>query len=129
MLRNEQVLLPPLLEQKKIAEVLESVDEAIAKTEAVIAQTERVKQGLLQQLLTRGIGHTKFKQTDLGEIPESWEVGIVGDLGKIVTGKTPSTANADFWGDAVPFITPGDLHDGCPVVEKFNRFLSISSKL
>jgi type I restriction enzyme, S subunit len=74
MLRDEQVLLPPLSEQKKIAAILESVDDTIAKTEGVIAQTQRVKQGFLQQLLTRGIGHTKFKQTELGEIPESWEV-------------------------------------------------------
>jgi type I restriction enzyme S subunit len=69
--------LPPLPEQKKIAEILGSVDEAIAKTEAVIKQTQRVKQGLLQTLLTRGIGHTKFKQTELGEIPESWEVKTI----------------------------------------------------
>lgn len=66
--------LPPLAEQKKIAEILGSVDEAIQATQAVIDQTRKVKQGLLQQLLTRGIGHTRFKKTEIGEIPESWEV-------------------------------------------------------
>jgi type I restriction enzyme, S subunit len=75
-----KMLCPPLSEQKKIAEILEGVDDAIAKTESVIAQTQRVKQGLLQQLLTRGIGHTKFKQTPLGEIPESWEVLKIEDV-------------------------------------------------
>ncbi|MGH1399173.1 MAG: restriction endonuclease subunit S [Alphaproteobacteria bacterium] len=82
-----EVDLPPLPEQKKIAEVLGSVDEAIAKTEAVIAQTQRVKQGLLQTLLTRGIGHTKFKQTELGEIPESWEIKPIGDMVEFSNGK------------------------------------------
>ena len=71
--------LPPLPEQKKIAAILSSVDEAIGATEAVIAQTRRVKEGLLQDLLTRGIRrggrpHTRFKETVIGEIPESWEV-------------------------------------------------------
>jgi hypothetical protein len=68
------VLLPPFPEQKKIAAILSSVDEAIQATQAVIDQTRRVKEGLLQDLLTRGIGHTRFKQTEIGEIPEGWEV-------------------------------------------------------
>jgi type I restriction enzyme S subunit len=73
-LRNWSILLPPLPEQKKIAAILSSVDEAIASTQAVIDQTRKVKQGLLQHLLTRGLGHTKFKESAIGEIPESWEV-------------------------------------------------------
>ena len=74
-----KLLIPPLPEQKKIAEVLSSVDEAIAATKAAIDQTKQVKKGLLQTLLTKGIGHTKFKQTELGEVPESWEVRPLGD--------------------------------------------------
>lgn len=120
MLRDEQVLLPPLPEQKKIAEILESVDDAIAKTEAVIAQTERVKQGLLQQLLTRGIGHTKFKQSPLGEIPESWEVVSLGELQKSddITGIQDGNHGAihpkasDYVDEGIPFVMARDLVDG-----------------
>ena len=79
-LRDLPLLLPPLPEQKKIAEILGSVDESIRATKAVIEQTKKVKKGLLQQLLTRGIGHTRFKQTEIGEIPESWEVVRLGDI-------------------------------------------------
>jgi type I restriction enzyme S subunit len=79
-LRELSLLLPPLPEQKKIADILGSVDEAIRATKAVIEQTKKVKKGLLQQLLTRGIGHTRFKQTEIGEIPESWEVVRLGDV-------------------------------------------------
>jgi type I restriction enzyme S subunit len=75
-----EVTVPSLPEQKKIAEVLSSVDEAIAATKAVIDQTKQVKKGLLQTLLTKGINHTKFKQTELGEIPESWEVGSLSEV-------------------------------------------------
>jgi type I restriction enzyme S subunit len=77
---NQLVLVPPLHEQKQIVDILSSVDEAIASTQAVIDQTRKVKQGLLQQLLTRGIGHTKFKESAIGEIPESWEVVELGDI-------------------------------------------------
>lgn len=65
---------PPLSEQQKIAAILNSVDDAIQATQAVIDQTQRVKQGLLQHLLTHGIGHTRFKQTEIGDIPESWNI-------------------------------------------------------
>ncbi|WP_448203591.1 restriction endonuclease subunit S [Azospirillum sp. sgz302134] len=66
--------LPPLRQQRRIAEILSSIDEAIAATQMVIEQTRVVKQGVLERLLTRGIGHTRFKKTDIGEIPEKWEV-------------------------------------------------------
>lgn len=72
--RETLVSLPPLPEQQKIAEILASVDDAIQATEAVIEQTKKVKQGMMNRLLTKGIGHTRFKQTEIGEIPEGWEV-------------------------------------------------------
>ncbi|MDZ7778956.1 MAG: restriction endonuclease subunit S [Gemmatimonadota bacterium] len=85
-LMGERLLLPPLPEQRKIAAILSSVDDAIAATRKVIEQTERVKQGLLQTLMTRGIGHTRFKQTEIGEIPEEWEVVTLEDVCEVRTG-------------------------------------------
>ena len=67
-------LYPPLKEQQKIASILSNVDELIQKTEQIIEQTQRLKKGLMQRLLTKGIGHTKFKKTELGEIPEEWKL-------------------------------------------------------
>lgn len=55
-LENYEIYLPSLEEQQKIADILSSVDEAIEKTEAIIDQTETVKKGLMQQLLTRELG-------------------------------------------------------------------------
>ena len=72
--------LPPLQEQRRIAEILSSVDDAIAATRAVIEQTRKVKQGVQERLLTKGIGHTHFKQTEIGDIPEGWEVKPVDEL-------------------------------------------------
>lgn len=73
-LKDLNIGLPPLPEQTKIANILSKVDSEIEKVERIIEQTEKLKKGLMQKLLTKGIGHTKFKQTELGEIPEEWEV-------------------------------------------------------
>jgi len=66
------VKLPPLPEQRRIAEILSSVDDAIQTTKAVIEQTRKVKDGVLERLLTEGIGHTKFKDSPFGLLPRNW---------------------------------------------------------
>lgn len=73
---NLQVLLPPAGEQRKIAAILSSVDDAIESTQAVIDQLGVVKKAMMAELLTRGLPgrHTRFKQTEIGEVPEEWEV-------------------------------------------------------
>ena len=78
-----EVGVPPLPEQRKIAAILSSVDDAIEKTRAVINGVQVVKRGLMQELLARGLPgrHTRFKQTEIGEIPESW---IETNLGEVL---------------------------------------------
>ncbi|WP_319518998.1 restriction endonuclease subunit S [uncultured Martelella sp.] len=80
VLKTHHVGVPPLHEQRRIAEILSSVDEAIAATRAVIKQTRKVKQGVLERLLTKGIGHTRSKQTEIGDIPEGWRVAELSTL-------------------------------------------------
>jgi hypothetical protein len=78
----------PLPEQRKIAEILTTVDRAIEETEAMVGKQQRIKTGLMQDLLTRGIdahGQLRteathaFKDSPLGRIPVEWEVGIGSD--------------------------------------------------
>jgi len=66
--------IPPLPEQKKIASILTSVDEVIEKTQSQIDKLQDLKKGTMNELLTKGIGHTEFKDSELGRIPKSWEV-------------------------------------------------------
>jgi len=73
-LENCLLPMPPLNEQRKISEVLSTVDESIQKTDDIIAKTERLKKGLMQELLTKGIGHKEFKDTEIGRIPKDWKV-------------------------------------------------------
>lgn len=95
-LRSFEVNLPPLPEQRKIATILSSVDDAIEKTEAIIKQTETLKKGLMHQLLTKGIAHSSFKQTEIGEIPTKWEMRKVGDLVKFEGGSQPPRDTFEF---------------------------------
>lgn len=81
------VVLPPLSEQKKTAEILSTVDEAIQKREEIIEKTKELKKGLMQELLTRGIGHEKFKKTKLGEVPVDWEVVKLKDILSLTYGE------------------------------------------
>ncbi len=77
---NTSIPLPPLPEQRKIAAVLSSADRSIAATEKLIAKLADLKKALMQQLLTKGIGHTEFKPSQLGQIPKSWEVMELNNL-------------------------------------------------
>jgi type I restriction enzyme S subunit len=79
-IQKYEIKLPPLKEQQKIASILSNVDSQINQTQKEIEQTQRLKKGLMQKLLTRGIGHTKFKKVNLGKstlnvkIPEDWQI-------------------------------------------------------
>jgi len=103
-------VLPPLSEQQKIASILSTVDESIQKTDDIIAKTERLKKGLIQELLKRGIGHKEFKDTEIGRIPKEWEVRKISDLFDVITGTTPSTRMEKYWnGGSINWLTPTDL--------------------
>ena len=82
-IRALPVLLPPLPEQRAIADVLDSIDEAIERTEAVIAATETLRDSLLHELLTRGVPgwHTEWKDVPgIGTVPAGWEVVRLGNV-------------------------------------------------
>ena len=103
--------LPPLEEQKKIADILSTVDKKIAFVEENINATEELKKGLMQKLLTEGIGHTEFKDSELGRIPESWEVKSIGSLTSLTAGGTPSTQIKDYWNPKeVPWLSSGEVN-------------------
>ena len=82
--------IPPLLEQQKIASILSGVDALIESTQHIIEKTERLKKGLMQRLLTKGISHTKFKKVKwlFGKeikIPEEWEIRTLDSLISLLT--------------------------------------------
>lgn len=114
-LRSLPVLLPPLAEQRAIAAVLDSIDHAIERTEEFIAVTERLRDALLHQLLTRGVPgwHSEWKEAPgIGTIPASWDVVRLGDVAEVRSGTTPSRKRSDYWVEgSVPFIKTGRVND------------------
>lgn len=80
ILAKQEFMIPPLEEQKQIADLLWSVEDNIEKAETLIIINEKLKRGLLKELLTKGIGHKKFKKTEIGELPEEWDVVKIEDI-------------------------------------------------
>lgn len=86
-----KIAIPPHKEQQKIVSILNNVDDSIQKTMEQIEKTKKIKTGLMQKLLTKGIDHTKFKKVKIGysqikEIPYSWDTKKINDICKIVDG-------------------------------------------
>jgi type I restriction enzyme, S subunit len=103
--------VPPLSEQRKIAAILSSVDDAIEASQAVIEQLQVVKKAMMAELLTKGLPgrHKKFKQTEIGAVPEEWEVVRLGDVGDWLSGGTPSKQEPSLWKGPVPWVSPKDM--------------------
>ena len=105
-----EICLPDFEEQQKIAEILSTADEAIQRVNDQIIKTERLKKGLMQTLFTNGIGHTEFKMTEIGEIPEEWEISKLSKIFRVFTGTTPSTKIGKYWSNGnIEWLTPKDL--------------------
>lgn len=121
-LKTLNVVFPPLPEQQKIAAILSSVDDVIEKTRAQIDKLKDLKTGMMQELLTKGIGpdgapHTAFKDSPLGRIPEGWGVRPLMEFSKP---EKNSFVNGPFGSDllsseltsaGVPVIYVRDLKD------------------
>jgi len=104
-LRETEFLTPPLPEQKKIASILTSVDEVIENTQKQIDKLQDLKKATMNELLTKGIGHTEFKDSELGRIPKSWEVVNFSDITTLITkGTTPSSIGCAFTESGINFI-------------------------
>jgi type I restriction enzyme, S subunit len=107
-MENFQIPLPPTkAEQEAIAEALSDTDAFIESLEQLIAKKRQIKQGAMQELLTGkrrlpGFGESKgYKRTDLGVIPEDWDVVYLSDVGRSLTGLTYSPSNVRAFGTLV----------------------------
>ena len=112
-LLKEQVIRFPesLPEQRKIAAIISSVDDAIEKTQAVIDQAWILKRGLMQELFTRGLPspYSRSKVIRRWNIPEGWMAMALGDVATVVGGGTPKRSEPAFWDGNVPWATPTDV--------------------
>ena len=114
LIRGYRLYLPPLTEQRAIADVLDSIDDAIERTDAVIAATETLRDSLLHELLTRGVPgwHTEWKDVPgIGTIPADWKVVRFGEV--IADGPTNGIYKPEVdYGDGSPIIRIDDFVSG-----------------
>ena len=120
-LRRIIIPLPPLKEQEKIADILSTADEKIDAIEGQIQKAETLKKGLLQKLLSEGIGHSEFKDSELGKIPESWEIVKLDNMSSVITkGTTPTTLGFNYEDSGINFIKVESIgKNGNFIIDKF----------
>ncbi|NQE44525.1 Type-1 restriction enzyme MjaXIP specificity protein [ANME-1 cluster archaeon GoMg2] len=138
--KNFFVLKPPLPEQRKIAKILETVDNAIERTDTIIEKYKRIKQGLMQDLLTRGVVENdelgvmnyelrdekkhRFKDSPLGRIPEEWEVVEIYEICNIINGGTPKTEKTEYWNGDIPWLSVEDFNTGKRWVVSSTKYIT-----
>ena len=96
--------LPPITEQRRIAEILDKADALRAKRRAALAQLDTLTQAIFLDLFG-----------DAATNPKGWPRIALKDLGKVKTGGTPPSSMPNMFGGSIPFVTPGDLESDAPV--------------
>lgn len=114
-MEDQLILTPPLAEQRRIAEVISSVDEKIVLIEQNITQTKMLKSGFMQKLFSKGVGvqdedgvwrkHTKFRDSAFGPIPSNWKTPKLGDcVTKVGSGVTPKGGSKAYLVEGIPLL-------------------------
>ncbi len=107
--------------QRKIVEILSTIDQTIAHTEALIQKYQQIKAGLMHDLFIRGItsdGQLRpprkeapelYQETAIGWIPREWKAKDLGSACDWYSGGTPSRGNQEWWEGKVPWLSPKDM--------------------
>ena len=111
-IKNYPMPLPPINVQRHIASILSRYDSLIENYQKQIKLLEEAARRLYKEWFIdlRFPGHENTKIVD--GVPEGWERKKVGEIGTVITGKTPSTSNKENYGGSIPFITIPDMHTG-----------------
>lgn len=111
-----QIILPSIDQQRKIVAEYNAIQQRIKLNEQLIVKLEETAQAIYRKMFVDGI--------DKNNLPEGWRIGILGEFGDIITGKTPSSDNPEDFGDDMLFITPGDFAVGSKFILNTERHLS-----
>ena len=108
---REQVIRAPTDrdEQKRIAWFLKTIEDSVEVESAICDKLAALKSATMAKLFREGLRGEPLKQTEIGEIPESWEVVRVGDIARITTGTTPSTDEPEYYVGDIPFVKTAEI--------------------
>ena len=119
IIRNLEVDYPPLPEQKKIAHILTTVKRAIDVQERIIQVTTELKKALMHKLFTEGLRNEPQKQTEIGPVPESWEVRKLGNIAKTISkGSSPKWQGFHYTDSGILFVRSQNVGDGKMLLEE-----------
>lgn len=124
-IRNYKFSLPPIETQRKIASILSGYDDLIENNLERIKILEEMAQQTYEEWFVRMRfpGYETAVMNEETGLPEGWEKKTLIGLGKISTGKTPSTLNDDFYNGNIPFIKTPDMSGSTYVIET-NQYLT-----
>jgi type I restriction enzyme S subunit len=117
--RRNQMQILELLDAKidaneSLSKTLESIAQTIFKSWFIDFDPVKAKMAgetpAGMDAATEALFPDSMEESELGLMPKGWNIKIVSDFGKVVTGKTPSTKVTEYWGDQVPFVTIPDMH-------------------
>ena len=102
------------------------MQRAIEAQERIIQTTTELKKALMHKLFTEGLRHEPQKQTEIGPIPESWEVVKLGEIAKIERGKFSHRPRNEprFYGGEYPFVQTGDVSNCDGYVRSYTQTLN-----
>ena len=111
--RELEIPVPPKPEQEKIAAILWKLQRAIATQDRLIAAAGDLKQSTMQRLFTHGLRGEALKDTEIGPMPESWDVTTLGAIATVSAGGTPSRSQPEYWkGGTIPWVKTGEVDYG-----------------
>lgn len=102
--------LPPFAEQCAIARTLRAVQEAKEARQRELTFERERKAALMAYLFTRGTRGEARKQTEIGEMPESWRVSRIDDIGSVISGGTPNRTMSEYWGGDISWVKTGEIN-------------------
>lgn len=103
------IAMPAKVEQECIAFVLDNVERAVLQEDIAIEQTQALKRAAMRILFTRGLRGETQKETEIGLVPEDWEVQDLGNLAEITYGAQAAVANATDPDIGTPILTNVNL--------------------
>lgn len=118
-MKNIEVNLPPLAEQKRIAGILGALDDKIELNRRINANLEEQAQALFKSWFVdfEPFRDGPFVDSELGKIPQGWKEGNYTDIVEIRGGGTPKTDMQEYWNGNIPFFSPKDVGAGCFILD------------